>query len=503
MMEAIIDVVMSTHVYKFGNKYFLQHQGGPIGLRSTASLASLIMKIWDMSWRLLLEKEKIDLKMYKRYVDDSRCFLRPIVEGWRWSVENKRFEFSKQHEDEDVLSGLTDQARTTRELVLAMSSTCEFLQFEGEEGGMFANSRLPTLDMEIWVDEVSQRVCHSFYEKPTCPNRVVQKDSALSMSSIRATLVQETIRRLKHCSLEVSIEEKQEILSVFAQKMRNSGHTVASIQYILVHGVTKFAEMKRLSELPKTHKSFKPLHCSKHFNMYNRKLHKMMQKAGWFAESEVIDKMPWRHLIPRNWIGDRPSQFPNPGMQYTSIMYVPSSKGGRLLKMLAKAEPRIAKLTGYQVKYIEKPGKRLSKFFSKEKSENVCHRPDCGVCINSDRKKPSMCQVKGVVYSGVCLICDEKFRSGQTESHSGVYIGETSRTLKERVTEHRGGYKRMESSNFMFKHWSNTHGDCQAPPEFQFSVIKKHPDPMGRLIHESIKISDIATLNSKSEWGGV
>ena len=45
MMEAMIDVVMSTHVYKFGNKYFLQHQGGPIGLRSTASLASLTMKI--------------------------------------------------------------------------------------------------------------------------------------------------------------------------------------------------------------------------------------------------------------------------------------------------------------------------------------------------------------------------------------------------------------------------------------------------------------------------
>ena len=54
----------------------------------------------------------------------------------------------------------------------------------------------------------------------------------------------------------------------------------------------------------------------------------------------------------------------------------------------------------------------------------------------------------------------------------------------------------------MFKHWCNAHSDNEHPPEFRFSVLRKHPDPMGRLIHESIKISDIATLNSKNEWGG-
>ena len=198
--------------------------------------------------------------------------------------------------------------------------------------------------------------------------------------------------------------------------MRNSGHSVSSIQYILVHGVTKFAEMKRLSELPPSHKSFKPLHSSKHHNMYNRKLHKMLQKSGWFSESKVVEKTNWRHLIPKSWSGDKPKQFSTPGMKYTSVMYVPSTKDGRLLKMLARAEPRISKITGYQVKYIEKPGKKLSKFFSREKSENVCHREDYGVCINSDTKKPSMCQVKGVVYSGMCLSCDKDFKEGRSES---------------------------------------------------------------------------------------
>ena len=105
--------------------------------------------------------------------------MRPLAEGWCWSNERKRFEFSKEHEEEDFVSGITDQARTTKEMVAAMSSLCEFLQFEGEEGGMFSNSRLPTLDTEIWLDEVSGKVCYAFFEKPTCPNRVVQKGHRL------------------------------------------------------------------------------------------------------------------------------------------------------------------------------------------------------------------------------------------------------------------------------------------------------------------------------------
>ena len=76
---------------------------------------------------------------------------------------------------------------------------------------MFSSYRLPTLDNEIWVDEKTGRIAYSFYEKMTCQNRVVQRETALSDSSIRATLVQETVRRLKKSSNEVPIEEKQHI----------------------------------------------------------------------------------------------------------------------------------------------------------------------------------------------------------------------------------------------------------------------------------------------------
>ena len=380
VVEVAVHVVTSTHIYKFCGKYYLQVDGGPIGLRSTASLASLIMKIWDICWQELMDRELIEILKYVRYVDDSRNFLRPLAEGWFWSPENARFEFNIEKEIEDLNSGITDQARTTKELVSAMSSICSFLKFEGEEGGMFANSRLPTLDTEIWLDEQTGKIQYSFFEKPTCPNRVIQKETALAESSIRSTLIQETVRRLKNCSLELPMEEKQEILSVFAQKMCNSGHSISSIQYILVHGVVKFIELVRLSQLEKTNFEYKPIHPAREHDVIRRKLHKMLQHTGWFSESEIALKSKWRQNVPRNWAGGKPDQFCVPGMKFSSVMHVPSSKNGRLVKMLSKAEPRVAKITGYQVKYVEKGGRPLSRMFSKELSQNKCFRPDCAAC---------------------------------------------------------------------------------------------------------------------------
>ena len=45
VVEISVNVVMGSHIYFFCGHYFLQRNGGPISLRVTASLASLIMKI--------------------------------------------------------------------------------------------------------------------------------------------------------------------------------------------------------------------------------------------------------------------------------------------------------------------------------------------------------------------------------------------------------------------------------------------------------------------------
>ena len=171
-----------------------------------------------------------------------------------------------------------------------------------------------------------------------------------------------------------------------------------------------------------------------------------------------MTKTKWRQNVPSDWSGSKPAQFRVPDMSYSTMMQVPCSEDPKLFKMLAKAEPRLAKLTRYQVKYVERSGKPLKKFFVKDFSSGKCHRLNCNVCSNSKPGVPTRCQVKGVVYESTCLLCENEYKikksiNGEKSlDHKGRYVGETSRTLAERSYEHAKGFRRKDISNFMFKH---------------------------------------------------
>ena len=68
-----------------------------------------------------------------------------------------------------------------------------------------------------------------------------------------------------------------------------------------------------------------------------------MAKNSWFEDSPLNKKLEWRQAVSRGWIGARADQVKLPGMDYSTVMKVPSSKGGRLIRALAAAEPRLAK----------------------------------------------------------------------------------------------------------------------------------------------------------------
>ena len=497
VMEVMINTVMCTHVYSFAGKIFLQCNGGPIGLRSTATLAGLTMKLWDVAFALLLEREQISVDEFFRYVDDVRVFLAPLCEGWRWN--GTCFEFSETWKAEDLVSGESDDMRTMKELNKAMSSIVSFLKFESEVAEMYSDRKLPTLDTSLWLE--GHRVMFMFYEKPTVPNRVIQKSTALSSEIIRSSTNQGVVRRLLNCSQDLPIVIKQEILSDYAQKLINSGFSIRSSQLTLVHGVTRYMELVESSKLPTSNEKFKPLYYSKHYNKLERKLDKYLARSGWY-EDDKKSKSSWRSKLPQGWRGSNPIQKKVPGMKFTTVMQVPSSANSILLKELAKVEPRLAKSSKYQVKLVEQSGRQLSKMFSKDIGNVKCSRLDCIPCKNESVKGSTLCKTKSVVYVCVCNICEAEHKLHPESSHRGKYIGQTSRTLYERSLEHVKSLRNFELDSFMLKHWSIEHKELEKPPKFDFKVVRCHSDPLSRLIHESVKISTDASMNSKSEYIG-
>ena len=82
---------------------------------------------------------------------------------------------------------------------------------------------------------------------------------------------------------------------------------------------------------------------------------KILSKSGWYS-SEGGGKSNWRTSLPTEWRGSKPMQRKIPDLDFSTVMQVPSTADGRLLKGLARIEPRLAKISGYQCKLIQKGG---------------------------------------------------------------------------------------------------------------------------------------------------
>ena len=184
------------------------------------------------------------------------------------------------------------------------------------------------------------------------------------------------------------------------------------------------------------------------------------------------------------------------------MLNVPNTKDARLAKSLIRGESKLAKMTKYNVKIVKKSGIQLCRLFQRLYSPARCYWEGCPVCVYSDGKKSSKCRVANVVYEARCIDCQDLVSSGQIlEKDVGVYVGETSRTLMERATEHVNGAENIDLDNFITKHWAHSHSSNSECPKMKFKVLKQCKDALTRQVVEAVLIESKANLNSKSEWG--
>ena len=97
--KIVTEVMVSNHLYTFGGRKFRQRKGGPIGLRGTCAIARLVMCNWDRRWKTLMEKNRVTLYEYMRYMDDGRSILPAFKHGWRW--HEHRLCYSRRWQLED------------------------------------------------------------------------------------------------------------------------------------------------------------------------------------------------------------------------------------------------------------------------------------------------------------------------------------------------------------------------------------------------------------------
>ena len=197
----------------------------------------------------------------------------------------------------------------------------------------------------------------------------------------------------------------------------------------------------------------------------------------------------------------------------SSVMFVQSTKAGILVNNLKKGELVMSEMTGFKVNYSEAGGTPLGNMFNVDLGKGLhCGREYCPPCDTSEEGKRPPCKSRSILYKTECSLCnptshpedhqEEDVQPTGSRSRSGVYIGETSRSLNERSIEHLADARSFHPGSHIVKHWMEMHQELNKIPPFKFKVKKTFKDCLSRQISEAVAImmTGDSILNGKCEY---
>ena len=197
---------------------------------------------------------------------------------------------------------------------------------------------------------------------------------------------------------------------------------------------------------------------------------------------QIIEKLLLAngYVEPRNFIQSRSPKRSNSSRKVTgdcvplSLPYLTETASNNIMRYINSHD--------LLIRVTFTPGQKLRDIFccSRPNDKVTCFNRNCQICPRLT--DGSDCTATGVVYKIICKYCNQ------------VYIGETSRSLHERLMEH----ARYESSptNYPEKdlsiHYTTYHINCK--PDLSFSILERVRSTVLRKIREAFHI-----VNQKPE----
>ena len=337
---------------------------------------------------------------------------------------------------------------------------------------------------------------------------VVQKGTALGKQTIFASLRQDLIRRLLHVSDHFGVKEQMKIVEDFTQSLANSGHRYSFAKSVILQALTRFKTMKNRSRLHREDPRYLPLYRNRWYDFDRRCKIKKTLGRTWYTGKNFGDfyKQEWKRRMKRKGGRMKNKASKADTEPPSTVMFVPSTRGGMLLNMLESLESDLWKSgdATWSVKLVEKSGKQLRHLFNLRMPilKGCPLGSGCKLCDNDAVK----CTCRGVVYLAECKDChNAAVVVGGVKEELNIsdswYVGETSRPLRMRVKEHWSKLEDLNTDSFMLTHWMRCHGLKMTPPEYTFKVLGSYSDCLSRQIAEAIHIEEKGILNKRSEFG--
>ena len=131
-------------------------------------------------------------------------------------------------------------------------------------------------------------------------------------------------------------------MEALSQKMVNSDHRSTYIKKVMA-SLLKYSTMLKNSLLSRNHPAYKPLHLGNKYNSYGRWRKKVMARESWFKDL-------------RQKAGKKRKNFQKAGeekIQTSTVMFIPSTRGGMLTRLMKENEQELSRMTKFKVRYQE------------------------------------------------------------------------------------------------------------------------------------------------------
>ena len=168
-----------------------------------------------------------------------------------------------------------------------------------------------------------------------------------------------------------------------------------------------------------------------------------------------------------------------------SVVFIPYTKGSTLRKSLQEEDDKVTKILGIpRTKYIENAGNKLSNQIIVKNPwvaiNGGCGRKLCFTCKSTAGKGIS-CRKEGINYSLTCKLCE-------ATGKSTLYLGESSRSAYERMTEHmylfrmkkEGDPDKQQSNSVLWGHSKAGHDGKMKISDWKISIDSSHKTPLNR-----------------------
>ena len=321
--------------------------------------------------REIMDQVKMTRYMEGSYVDDIRYVVSRLDPGVKWCQKKRKFLYKEEWEKEDIECGESDTRRTASELCKAMNSIYHNIKFTVETEEDF-NGRLPTLDVELWMEEVTgqrrKKINYSFFEEKLKTPYCVMRLSAMPASSKISILSQDLVRRMMNCSETVPQSERNGIVNLYIDRLVTSGYDKNQVREIIESGLLGYEK-----KLERARKAKIPLHRPASFSLASRQKKKLTQKTNWYKAKPKNKTPPKKHKATTN------KKMPKP---LVSLIFVPKTVDGDLSKRLREIDRKISEVTGDQCKVVERSGTKLKQLLHKSNPwQNVkCGREKFLIC---------------------------------------------------------------------------------------------------------------------------